>query len=63
MHIIDLYGLIAIKMLYDRTSETQIQTMIDNALSFYRSGFETLYSRYSPPPSGDGNWHREMEAE
>lgn len=58
MHIIDLYGLIALKMLYDRTSETQIQTMIDDALSFYRSGFETLYSRYSPPPSGDGEWHR-----
>ena len=58
MHIIDLYGLIALKMLYDRTSETQIQTMIDDALDFYRSGFEALYSRYSPPPSGDGEWHR-----
>lgn len=58
MHIIDLYGLVALKMLYDLTSEAQYQTMIDDALSFYRSGFEALYSRYSPPPSGDGEWHR-----
>ncbi len=58
MHILDLYGLIALKMLYDHTNETKIQTMIDDALQFYRNGFETLYSRYSPPPSGDGEWHR-----
>jgi hypothetical protein len=51
MHIVDLYGLIALKMLYNQTGETQIQTMIDDALGFYRSGFETLYSRFSPPPA------------
>jgi hypothetical protein len=58
MHVIDLYGLVALKMLYDRTAETQIQAMIDDALDFYRGGFENLYSRYSPPPAGDGEWHR-----
>ena len=58
MHIIDFYGLIALKMLYNQTGETQLQTMIDDALGFYRSGFEALYSRFSPPPSGDGEWHR-----
>ena len=58
MHIVDLYGLVGLKMLYDRTAETQYQSMIDDALGFYRSGFESLYSRYSPLPSGDGSWHR-----
>jgi len=58
MHIIDLYGLIGLKMLYDRTGEAKYQTMIDDAVNFYRNGFEELYSRYSPPPSGDGQWHR-----
>ena len=58
MHILDLYGLIALKMLYNQTGETQYQTIIDDALDFYRSGFEALYSRFSPPPSGDGEWHR-----
>jgi hypothetical protein len=58
MHIIDLYGLIALKTLHSITGETQYQAMIDDALNFYRNGFENLYSRYSPPPSGDGEWHR-----
>jgi len=56
MHIIDLYGLISLKMLYEQTSQTQIQAMINDALGFYRSGFENLCSRYSPDPSGDGEW-------
>jgi len=63
MHIIDLYGLVALKMLYEQTSQTQIQAMIDDALGFYRSGFENLYSRYSPAPSGDGEWHRVEESD
>lgn len=58
MYVIDLYGLIGLKMLYDRTSETKYQSMIDDALAFYRSGFESFYLRYSPPPYGDGSWHR-----
>jgi len=58
MHIIDLYGLVALKMLHKITGETQYQAIADDALNFYRVGFEDLYSRYSPPPSGDGEWHR-----
>lgn len=58
MHIIDLYGLVALKMLHELTAETQYQAMIDDALEFYRSGFENLYSRYCPLPSGDSEWHR-----
>jgi hypothetical protein len=58
MHIIDLYGLVALQLLKDATGETLYQLMADDALSFYRSGFENLYSRYCPLPTGDGNWHR-----
>ncbi|UCE15457.1 MAG: hypothetical protein JSV12_06155 [Candidatus Bathyarchaeota archaeon] len=58
MHIIDLHGLVGLKMLYDRISESQYKTMIDDALGFYREGFEDLYLYYKPPPSGDGEWHR-----
>ncbi|MCW4005363.1 MAG: hypothetical protein NWF04_02000, partial [Candidatus Bathyarchaeota archaeon] len=63
MHIVDLYGLIGLKMLYDQTGNPQLQTMINDATSFYRSGFEELYSRYTPPPSGDGQWHRVGESD
>lgn len=63
MHVIDLYGLVALKMLYDRTGEAQYQGMIDDALGFYRAGFETLHSRYSPLPGGDGEWHRVGESD
>jgi len=58
MHIIDLYGLIGLKMLYDRTEEPEYKAMIDDALAFYREGFKDLYLYYKPPPSGDGKWHR-----
>lgn len=58
MWVIDLYGLATLKSLYTKTGEEKYQTMIDDALGFYRNGFEELYLRYSPPPSGDGSWHR-----
>lgn len=58
MWVIDLYGLATLKSLHSRTGEAKYQTMIDDALGFYRDGFEGLYLRYSPPPSGDGSWHR-----
>ncbi|MCW4016809.1 MAG: hypothetical protein NWF06_10600 [Candidatus Bathyarchaeota archaeon] len=63
MHIIDLYGLIGLQMLYSKTGETVYQSMIDDATAFYRSGFEALYSRYSPLPTGDGEWHRIAESD
>jgi hypothetical protein len=58
MYIIDLYSLIGLKMLYDRTGESKYKTMIDDALAFYREGFEDLYYYFKPPPSGDAKWHR-----
>jgi hypothetical protein len=58
MYVADLYGTIALQQLYTRTSEAKYQTMINDSLNFYRSGFENLYLKYSPPPYGDGNWHR-----
>jgi len=58
MWVVDLYGLIGLKELYTRTSETKYQTMIDDLLSFYRQGINDLWLYYKPPPSGDGAWHR-----
>lgn len=58
MWVIDLYSLKALKNLLDKTGETKYQTMIDDALGFYRSGLESFYLKYSPPPYGDGAWHR-----
>jgi len=58
MYVADLYGIIALKELYKRTGETKYQTMINDSIGFYRSGFENLYLKYSPKPYGDGNWHR-----
>jgi len=58
MWIIDLYSLKALKSLYTRTGEAKYQTMTSDALGFHRSGFENIYLKYSPPPNGDGAWHR-----
>ncbi|MFA5364709.1 MAG: hypothetical protein WC325_05950 [Candidatus Bathyarchaeia archaeon] len=58
MHVIDLYGLVALKLLYNQTGNIQFQTMLADVLDFYRKGFESLYSRFSPLPTGDGEWHR-----
>ncbi|PVX24531.1 MAG: hypothetical protein CW691_07385 [Candidatus Bathyarchaeum sp.] len=62
MHVIDLYGLIGLQMLYSRTGETVYQSMMQDEVGFYRGGFEALYSRYSPAPNGDGEWHRVEES-
>jgi hypothetical protein len=32
--------------------------MMTDATSFYRSGFESFYLYYDPPPNGDADWHR-----
>jgi hypothetical protein len=58
MWIVDLYGLIGLKELYTRTSESKYQTMIDDLLAFHRQGINGLWLYYMPPPSGDGAWHR-----
>lgn len=58
MYVADLYGTIALQQLFTRIGEAKYQTMINDSLNFYRSGFENLYLKYSPRPYGDGNWHR-----
>jgi len=60
MDIENLYGLIALKMLLEEDPANQgtYESMMADLLGFLRSGFESLYLEYRPPPSGDGQWHR-----
>jgi len=58
MHVVDLYGLKALKMLYDWTGDQKYMDMIDDMLAFYRYGIENFYVMFSPGPYGDGKWHR-----
>jgi hypothetical protein len=60
-----LYGLIALKMLCesDPANKDKYETMMADAVSFFREGLEGLWLFYDPPPSGDGNWHRTGTAE
>jgi len=60
MDIECLYGLIGLKMLceHDSANKSKYETMITDAIDFYRSGFEQFYLYYDPPPNGDGDWHR-----
>jgi len=60
MDIENLYGLIGLKTLidHDPTNKTMYETMMSEAVSFLRSGFESLYLEFRPLPSGDGQWHR-----
>jgi hypothetical protein len=60
MDIECLYGLIALKALCesDPSNESKYQSMIADAVGFYRSGFEDFYLYYDPQPNGDADWHR-----
>lgn len=60
MDIECLYGLIGLKMLckHDSANKSKYETMITDAIDFYRSGFEQFYLYYDPPPNGDADWHR-----
>jgi len=55
-----LYGPIGLKMLckHDSANKSKYETMITDAIDFYRSGFEQFYLYYDPPPNGDADWHR-----
>jgi len=55
-----LHGLIGLKMLceFDSSNESKYQSMMADAIGFYRSGFEGFYLYYDPPPNGDEDWHR-----
>ncbi|MEM3726091.1 MAG: hypothetical protein QXK98_04415, partial [Candidatus Bathyarchaeia archaeon] len=53
-----LYGLIGLKMLaekYDVANASTYQTMVSQAISFLREGFENLWLYFDP---ADGEWHR-----
>ena len=60
MDVESLYGLIALGMLCesDPANKTKYQTMIQDAVNFYRSGIEELNLFFDPEPNGDGGWHR-----
>ena len=61
MNVEDLYDFIGLKMLaetYDTANKTRYETMMADAISFLRQGFEDLYLWFDPKPSGDGKWHR-----
>ncbi len=55
-----LYGLIGLKLLweFDPSNQSKYESMIADAIGFYRSGFETFHLYYDSPPNGDGDWHR-----
>ena len=55
-----LYGLVALKMLCesDPTNKDKYETMMLDAVSFYREGLEGVCVFFDPLPSGDGKWHR-----
>jgi hypothetical protein len=60
MLIEDIYDFIGLKMLCeaDPANESKYETMMSDAISFLRTGFETFYLWFDPKPSGDGEWHR-----
>jgi hypothetical protein len=60
MDVESLYGLIALKMLCesDPAGKSKYQTMIQDAVNFYRPGIEGLSLFFDPLPNGDGGWHR-----
>ncbi|MCW3994595.1 MAG: hypothetical protein NWE98_00390 [Candidatus Bathyarchaeota archaeon] len=60
MDVESLYNLIALGMLResDPAGERTYQTMIEDAVNFYRVGIEGLNLYFDPAPSGDGSWHR-----
>jgi len=60
MLIEDLYDFIGLKMLCDADpdNESKYQSMMSDAISFLRTGFEDLYLWFDPKPTGDGKWYR-----
>jgi len=60
MDIESLYGLVGLKALceFDVSNKSKYETMIANAIGFYRPGFEQFYLCFDPPPVGDADWHR-----
>jgi len=55
-----LYGLIGLKTLCERdaVSRELYESVMNDAVGFYRVGLEDFSLYYDPPPSGDAGWHR-----
>jgi hypothetical protein len=60
MDVESLYNLISLGMLseVDPPNKPTYQTMIQDAVNFYRPGLEALALFFDPAPGGDGGWHR-----
>ena len=60
MDVESLYGLIGLKMLCesDPANKAVYETMMADAVDFYRQGVEGLSLFFDPLPTGDGKWHR-----
>jgi hypothetical protein len=61
MDVEPIYGFIGLQMLaqtYDIGNAATYNSIMSDAISFLRSGFEQLYLWFDPKPTGDGNWHR-----
>ncbi len=60
MDIECLYGLVALRMLCesDPANRDNYETMMADAVNFYRPGLEACYSYFDPAPEGDRDWHR-----
>lgn len=60
MDVVCLYGLSALRMLceVDPANRPRYEAIMADAVNFYRVGLEECFDHYSPPPSGDGGWHR-----
>ena len=59
MDVESLYNLIALKMLCesDPANKVKYETMLQDAVNFYRPGIEGLNLFFDPLPTGDGIWH------
>jgi hypothetical protein len=60
MDVESLYNLIGLGLLCesDPTEKNTYQTMVQEAVNFYRPGIEALALYFDPAPTGDGQWHR-----
>mgnify|MGYP005831228861 CR=1 FL=1 len=60
MDVESLYGLAGLKMLCesDPANADKYESIMADAVSFYRLGFEGFYLYYNSLPYGDGDWHR-----
>jgi hypothetical protein len=57
MDIENLYALIGLKMLIDQDvgNKTTYETMMNDAVSFLREGYENLYTEHRPPQAATAN--------